>query len=281
MILIVICQNDGDGIGMTIRKSTNQVIAYTISIFLMFLLCNGACSQEEKPLPPLHPQKVVKVISKAPGLKGEKKTQVNESLKSKLEKKGAAETKPALVQEGELEKPKIVTEETPPKEEKGYYVVMEGDTLSGIAGRKDIYGDPLKWPILGRHNVDMFNHMPAAEDLPDRMLREGARLKIITQDEVKKNLEEMSKRRWVVNVLSSQDNKEVIPVVASLIRVGFPVYVTRAKVNGKNYMRVRVGFFADKTEAEVEGKRLVEVLNLSDFWTIRVGEKEAQEFGGY
>jgi len=266
---------------MMIQKSARQIAARMISISLVFFLFNGACSQDEKPLPSSQTYKIVKGISKVPVLTEAKTPQINESLKPKPEEKGVAETKPAAVEERELERPKIVTEEALPKEETGYYVVKKGDTLAGVAGKENVYGDSLKWPILGRHNVDGLNHMSTAEDLPDKVLPEGMRLKIFTQDEVKNNLVERGKRRWAVNVLSTPNKKEVIPVVVRLIRVGFPVYITRANVKGTDYMRVRVGFFAEKTEADVEGKRLMEVLKLSDFWTIRVGEKEIREFGGY
>jgi hypothetical protein len=202
-------------------------------------------------------------------------------LKPKPEEKGVGETKPAVVEERELERPKLVTEEAPPKEETGYYVVKKGDTLAGVAGKEDVYGDPLKWPILLRHNVDELSPMSTAEDLPDRVLPDGMKLKIFTQDEVKDNLEERGKRRWAVNVLSTPNKREVIPVAVRLIRVGFPVYITRANVKGTDYIRVRVGFFAEKTEADAEGKRLMGELKLSDFWNIKVGEEEVQEFAGY
>lgn len=266
---------------MMIQKNARQIAARMLSISSVFFLFNVACSQDERPLPSSQPHKIVKGISRVPVLTEAKTPQINESLKPKPEEKGVAETKPAAVEERELERPKLVTEEALPKEEAGYYVLKKGDTLAGLAGKEDVYGDPLKWPILVRHNVDELSHMSTAEDLPDRLLPDGMKLKIFTQDEVKNNLEERGKRRWAVNVLSTPNKREVIPVVVRLIRVGFPVYITRANVKGTDYIRVRVGFFAEKTEADVEGKRLMEVLNLSDFWTIEVGEKEVREFGGY
>lgn len=266
---------------MMIQKSARQIAAHMMSISLLFFLFNGACSQDEKPLPPPQTHKIVKAISKAPVLREEKTPQIDESLKPKPEEKGVEETAPAAAIERELERPKIMTEEALPKEEEGYCVVKKGDTLAGIAGKEDVYGDPLKWPILVRCNVDVLNRMSSVEDLPDRALPEGMNLKILTQDEVKDNLEERGKRQWAVNVLSSSNMKEVIPVVVRLVRVGFPVYITRARVKGTDYMRVRVGFFAEKAEADAEGKRLVEVLKLPDFWTIKAREEEVQEFGGY
>jgi len=266
---------------MMIRKSARQIAARMISISLVFFLFNGACSQDEKPLPSSQTHKIVKGISKVHDLTEAKTPKINENLKPKPEEKGVGETKPAAVEETELERPKFVKEEAPPKEETGYYVVKKGDTLAGVAGKEDVYGDPLKWPILVRHNVDGLNQMSTAEDLPDKVLPDGMKLKIFTQDEVKNNQKERGKRRWAVNVLSTPNKREVIPVVVRLIRAGFPVYITRASVKGTDYMRVRVGFFSEKSEADVEGKRLMEVVKLSDFWTIEVGEKEMREFGGY
>ena len=264
-----------------IQKSAHRIVALMISTSLVFFLFFGGCSQDEKPLPSSQTHKIVKAISKAPGLARVERPQIDESLKPEPLEKNTAETKPAAVEGRELEKPKIVTEEALPKEEAGYYVVKRGDTLAGVAAREDVYSDPLKWAILGRHNLDGLNPMSTAEDLPDQVLPEGMKLKFFTQDEVQNNLEERDKGRWAVNVLSSPLKKEVVPVVVKLIRADFPVYITRANVNGTDYMRVRVGFFTDKTKADSEGKRLMEVLKFTDFWVMKAREKEAREFGGY
>lgn len=265
---------------MVIQKGTHQIAVLFIFISLVFFLFNSACSQDEKPLPSSQPQKIVKAISKAPGLAKAKKPQINESLRPKPEEKSGAETKPAANEEKESERPKIVTEEARSREEAGYYVVKKGDTLASVAAREDVYGDPLKWPILGRHNLDELNPMSTAEDLPDRVLPEGMKLRFFTRDGVQNNLKERGKKQWAVNVLSSPNKKMVGPVVVRLIRAGFPVYITQANIRGTDYMRVRVGFFAEKTEADVEGKRLMEVLKLPEFWTIKA-EEEVREFGGY
>ncbi len=277
----VIFRNDGYGICMVIQKSRHQIATLLISISLILFLFGGACSQDEKPLPSSQTHKIVKAISKAPGLAKAEKPRTNESSKPETEEKSGAETKPAALEERELKRPKIVTEETLPRRETGYYVVKKGDTLTSVAARKDVYGNPLKWPILGRHNLDELNPMSTAEDWPDRALPEGMKLRFFTRDEAQNNLKERGKKEWAVNVLSNPDKKEVVPVVVRLIRAGFPVYITRANIRGTNYMRVRIGFFAKKTKADAEGKRLMEVLKLSDFWTLKAEEEEVREFGGY
>ena len=241
----------------------------------------GACSEDEKPLPAPQTYKIVKAISKAPGLAKAKTPLIDENSKPKLEEKAVEETKSAASEDQALEKPKIVTEGTLPKEEEGYYLVKRGDSLASVAAREDVYGDSLKWAILGRHNLDGLNPTSTTKDLPDQVLPEGMKLKFFTQDEVRDNLEEREKRQWAVNVLSSPNQKEIVPVVVRLIRAGFPVYITRANVNGTAYMRVRVGFFSDKTKADSEGKRLMEVLKFTDFWVMKAGEEEVREFGGY
>lgn len=266
---------------MMVQKSAHQIADLMTSISLVFFLFIGACSQDEKPLPPSQTHKIVKAISKAPGLAKAESPRMDENLKPKPEEKNIAETRSTANEERELEKPKIVTDEALPKEKAGYYVVKRGDTLASVAVREDVYGDSLKWAILGRHNLDELNPMSMADDLPDKMLPEGMKLKFFTQDEVQNNLEKRSRRRWTVNVLSSPNKKEVVPVVVRLIRAGFPVYITRANVNGTDYMRVRVGFFADKTKADAEGKKLMEVLKFTDFWVMKAREKEVREFGGY
>lgn len=181
---------------MMIQKSAQQIAARIISISLVFFLFNGACLQDEKPLPSHQTYKITKGISKAPLFSEEEERQIDESLKPKPEDKNLAETKPAANEERELEKPKIMTEEALPKEEWGYYVVKKGDTLAGVAAREDVCRDLLKWPILGRYNLDELNPMSTAEDdLPDKVLPEGIILKFLTQDEVQKNLKERDNRR--------------------------------------------------------------------------------------
>lgn len=258
---------------MMIPNSVRRIVVPMVSIALMLWLLYGACSRDEDSLPTLQSPKVVKPIVRAPVSMEKDAPPNNSTLHPKSEEKIVEETRPAAVE--------IAPRVAPPKEETGYYVVREGDTLNGIAGRKDVYGDPMMWPILGRHNLDKLSYMLVGKDSPDTALPEGIRLKVFTPEEVKENLEKRDNRRWAVNALSSPDKTMVVSAVVKLIREGVPVYITRAKVSGQDYIRVRIGFFKEKAEADTEGKKIMDVLNLSDTWTFTAGEQEIQAFGGY
>ena len=263
-------------------KGIHEAAAPIISICLMLFLLNSGCSQEEESLPPLQKPRVVKPIER-PISEEAGTAQISEELKTKPEEKGGVETKTAAVEEKAPKEPQIEAEtrETALAEEAGYYIAKKGDSLASIAGREDVYGDPMKWPILYRLNIEKFGHMRVGDDFVDKDLLEGMRLKIITPDEVKDNLEKRVNSPWVVNVLSSPRKAEIIPVADRLVREGYPVYITRAQVKGRDYMRIRVGFFEKKTVADMEGKKIRAILNLPDSWTIRVAKQEFQAFGGY
>jgi len=259
------------------------IICMCLTLFLSF----GGCSQDEEPLPPLQGTKVVKPIKKPtppPPEKAKTSPTTSVALKrpepqeDKTEKVKTAAV-PAKVSEKpdvQAEKKKISTES-----ELGYYVVKKGDSLASIAGRPDVYGDPLKWPILCRSNVDKLGKMQAREDFADRNLPEGTRLKIVTPDEKKENLKTRGNNVWVVNVLSTPNTKEIIPATVKLVKEGYTAYITRAKVKGQDYMRLRVGFFGDKAEADAEGKKIKALLNLGEPWKTKAGEEEFKDFGGF
>ena len=255
--------------------------AIIISICLTLFLWFGGCSREEPPPPPDKKYKVVMPIKRPVPQKADTSLPSKQE-KAKEEPEETAEVKTAAVEEKAIKPPEteIMEKETVVEEVTGYYIIKKGDSLSSIAGRDDIYGDPLKWPILYRLNIDKLDTLEAGEDFLGRELPEGVMLKIITPDEAKENLERRLHNVWVVNVLSATTNEKIIPVAIRLIKNGYPVYITRATVKGKDWMRLRVGFFKNKTEADIEGKKMMSLLNLGNSWVTKIG-KELEEFGGY
>ena len=203
--------------------------------------------------------------------------------KAKEEAKGKDDLKTPVVEGKALKTPEPdargkerVIEEIP-----GYYVVKKTDTLSAIAAREDVYGDSLKWPVLYRLNMDNVDILQLGEDLSDKKVPEGLRLKIVSPDEAKANLEKRSRSVWVVNALSTTSNEKIVPTAVSLIKNGYTVYLVRAKVKGKDWMRLRVGFFENKSKANTEAEKIKAILNLGDTWVAKIGKKELEEFGSY
>jgi cell division septation protein DedD len=162
-----------------------------------------------------------------------------------------------------------------------FYVVKPGDTLARIAGKRKVYGDPLKWAVLYRLNAAALESLPGTDNLPDLPLPPETRLRIVRPEEAKGNIEKRSGSVWVVNVLSATTNSEVIPAVVGLARKDYPVYVVSARVNEKDWMRVRVGFFKTREQAESEGKRIMEMMNLKDTWVAKLPKGEFVQFAGY
>lgn len=237
---------------------------------------------EEPSLPPVKKIKVVKPI-KRPAPEKAKITLTDKEEKPKTEAKEVEEVKTAAVEEKALKTLSADDreKETEKEEVTGYYIVKKGESLSGIAARKDVYGGSLKWPIIYRSNIDKLDKLQLGEDFADSELPEGVRLKIISPDEVKENLKRRIHNVWAVNVLSATTNRKIISTTIRLIKNGYPVYITRAKVKGKDWMRLRVGFFKNKTKADTESKKIMTMLNLTDSWVTKVEKKELEEFGGY
>jgi hypothetical protein len=255
--------------------------AIIISICLTLFLWFGGCSREEPPPPPDKKDKVVMPIKRPVPQKADTSVPSKQE-EAQEEPEETAEVKTAAIEEKALKpsQTEIMEKETVVEKVTGYYIIKKGDSLSSIAGRDDIYGDPLKWPILYRLNMDKLATLEAGEDFLGSELPEGVMLKIITPDEAKENLKRRRHNVWVVNVLSATTNEKIIPVAIRLIKNGYPVYITRATVKGKDWMRLRVGFFKNKTEADTEGKKIMSLLNLGNSWVTKIG-KELEDFGCY
>jgi len=249
--------------------------ATVISIWVTFFLIGTGCSQEESPLSSENAA-VRKAIEMPVQGEAGNATVSRESDPGPATEKESVEIAATI----EEKKPENVIENVK-EEENGYYITKKGDSLSGIAMRKDVYGNDLKWPIIYSLNMEKLNDIMKDENFPDRELPEGIKLKILTPDEVKENLEKKPKNYWVINLISSPEKEILVPHVIKLIMNGYGAYITRTEIDGKDWMRLRVGFFEQRKDAEAEGEKIMDILNSSDIWTTKVGDMERGAFGGY
>lgn len=263
-------------------------------IVLLFALT--ACSGEDQPSGPPPSPKVVQTIKqpapepeKAPPAAVEKKPEQAPAQKPDLPKPPMTSTDEALerpskppMQEPAAAKPAAPAQEEKKRSEKpGHYAVRKGDTLSIVASREDTMQDPLKWPILLRLNHEKLAAWPNGEDFATRELPTGLELRYITPREAKEGLEKPSGSTWVVNLLSASSEAEIVPPAVILSRQGYPVYITRAYVKGKDYLRLRVGFFKSRKEAEEQGEKIRKLVGLKEFWATKVDEVEYEEVIGF
>jgi hypothetical protein len=257
-------------------------LAAVVSLCLaLFLLCGG-CSREEPPSPPREKFKVVKPIDKSE-LEKSKTELAAEEQKPETEAREGAEGKTAPLKPETIWAVRADSSRKEPGAEEiaGYYMVRNGENLSSIAARADVYGDSLKWPILYRLNMDKLGTVLDERDFPEAELPEGLRLKIVSVDEKKGNLEKRLDKVWVINVISNTMHDKINPPAIRLMKNGYPVYITRARIRGKDWLRLRVGFFRSRTEANIEGKKIMAMLNLTDSWVAKADEEEFKEFVGY
>jgi len=191
------------------------------------------------------------------------------------------------------------------KEEDGYYKVQKGDSLSTVAGSEDVYGNTLMWPSLFRLNLDRLGGMKVAEafdlkwsslfrlntdssnevnvleNFEAEELPEGLNLKFITEKDAKENLAEVAQKIWVVSVISSQNMKSLVPPAITLMKNGYRVYISEARVKGQDWMRLRVGFFATHQEATEEGEKIMSMLGEDETWVTRIAQSELENYGRY
>ncbi len=190
-----------------------------------------------------------------------------------------------LVELTDLETPSGIIPETKdghadsgPGPGEGEYIVLQGDSLAVIAGREDVFGDPLKWAVLYQLNRDRLEELILDERLPERPVPEGTRLRYRLTEEETKRVEPASDRTWVVNVVSSLTADRIDGPAVRLLEKGYPVYISRAIVDGQKWMRLRVGFFNDRESAVKAGNQLQEVLQQDDSWPVRIGPEETSEY---
>jgi hypothetical protein len=249
--------------------------------FIVLLFVLAGCSGEDQQPPQTPAPKVVQPIKPStadiekPTTAAEEKKPRAED-KAPIEKPAAVEDKPTSDTAPAAEEKKTASEKKD-KDEPGIYTVKKGDTLSSIAARSDVLNDPLKWAILLRLNRDKLGEWSAGADLPDWELPQGTKIKVTTAREAGASLNKESGGHWVANVMSTTSGAEIVPPAVTLVKQGYPVYIVRASVKGKDYMRLRVGFFKGKTEADEAGKKIKEQLNFKDSWSTKADKKEYEE----
>jgi hypothetical protein len=163
----------------------------------------------------------------------------------------------------------------------GHYRVGEGESLSTVAGRDQVYGDPRKWPSLYRINMDKLAGLKPREDIHLQQLAKGMDLRFVTPQEAKENLARSAGKQWVVNVFSSPSPTKIVPAVVKLITNGYRVYIARTTVKGKEWMRLRAGFYSDREAAESAGKKIMALLGVEGAWVVKIGEIEQATFAAY
>jgi len=265
-----------------------------VRIFIVLLFALGACSGEDQQPPQTPPPKVVQPIKPSTADIEKPTTTVAEEKKPQAEEKTSTEEaapspdKPGTAPKPAVDEKKVASEgltvpeaKKKDKDEPGIYLVKKGDTLSSIAAKSDVLKDPLKWPILLRLNRDKLGEWTGGEDLPERELPQGTKLQVMTVQEARADLKKESGGRWVANVLSTTSGAEIVPPAVTLVKQDYPVYIVRASVKGKDYMRLRVGFFKNRSEADEVGKKIKEQLNLKDSWSTQADKEEYEQVAGF
>lgn len=177
----------------------------------------------------------------------------------------------------ETKKTEVDTE----KEKTDFYTTKKGDSLLSISAKENVYGDPIKWPILYRYNRKSLSGIFGKGDFPDMELPENITLKIITPDEFKETLRKRPRNYMVVNVFSSHQMEKIAPYAIKLVDNNYPVYLTRLDMNGEEWLRLRVGFFDTREDANKVSEKIKSLIDISDIWVTTVGDVEFGEFGGY
>ncbi|RJR52275.1 MAG: LysM peptidoglycan-binding domain-containing protein [Desulfobacteraceae bacterium] len=167
------------------------------------------------------------------------------------------------------------------RSERSQYKVKSGDTLFSIAGRAEVYGDSLMWPILYRYNSKGLHGLKEAPDLPVLSLPEGIKLLVPAAHEIQENKKKRAEQNWVINVLSTAVNDKAVDAVIRLVKAGHVVYLSKTKQQGVEWTRVRVGYFKTQAEADLEGIRIKESMGLPKIWSAKIGKEEFEKYAGY
>jgi len=264
-------------------KRAMKMLAASLAFCMAALLCHGARSEQETAHPPGEYRKTETLIGKAPQGKAESSLPSGEE---RQKTQGMSETKAVptgTVRElpGQVSSNKPAERQAEAREKpKGYYIVKTAESLSRVAARDEVYGDPLKWPILYFYNKDKIGELQLVDGFLDRGLPEGERLKIITPRDAQENLRQRAGCAYAVNVLSARTQKRLISSAIRLMREGYPVYITSAMVKGREWIRLRVGFFQTRLDASLERMKINDLLRIHNSWVTELDQDELEEFGG-
>jgi hypothetical protein len=253
---------------------------YGIFFMLITLTLTGCTGEEPAPAERTTP-KVIRKIPKRPDPKSGKDkiavpANINEEKKDEPVK---AEEKIEVAAMQEKPVHPAAQKEPTPKPRTGYYIVGKKENLLRVA--RKVYKDPLKWPILVQLNRQAFGDAEISARYPEKPLPAGTQLRYTLTEKEKKRAEASRNLRWVINLISSPLPEKVNPAALALIREHVPVYISRVKVKGEEWMRLRIGFFKTRDEAVLAGKKYRKLLGMEDSWPARIGDQERSEYADY
>lgn len=163
------------------------------------------------------------------------------------------------------------------------YVAQKGDTLSSIAGQMRIYNNPSKWPLIyffNREDLREFKVPPA--ELPETPLSPGTALAIVRSAEAEKRaVRQADAKPWVANIISSTEEKDLVPLAVRLIDSGYFAYISEWNFREKHWKRLRIGFFKDRDTAVVAARKILDEMGMPNCWVLRAEWSELIEFGGF
>ena len=225
-------------------------------------------------------------------IKGEQKKDDETAQKGKIAetvKEEKASTREETVTLTKLEKPAVAEEikkeavKEAPAIKEGIYKVIKGETLYDIAGKKQVYGDHLKWTSLYRHNIETFAKAGVilTDKFPETALPAGITLKYVTDREAGENAKRFSNKTYVVNAISTRNSGTIVLPAISLIKSGYDVYIVSAEIKGKNWLRLRSGFYENREKAIAASKKIMNLLNINDAWIAKAEKEEFNKVAGY
>lgn len=160
----------------------------------------------------------------------------------------------------------------PPPE--GVYRVQAGESLISIASKREVYGDELKWTRLYRLNMETLRRLGKGEFLPDSPLPGGIDLTYAIPGKASQKTKRRAGHAWVVNVISSKTQDEIVPVALQLMEGGHDVYIARAEVRGEEWLRLRVGLFRDRRQASAAAEGISREIRSKGPWVAQADDDE-------